>query len=340
MWQIEIHTWGRESGGAGQRHLEVHRRRHHVEASRRPRPPDEASTAKSDSAISAANPQRVYASIETGDGAPWHGKPTDNGHLWRSDDAGETWQLMNPDHQIGGRTAYYNRMGVTPDNADEAYFLSRELDEDARRRQDDDRSAARSSRRRRSSRHLVRRHERQSLHREPRRRRLDHEQSRQDLAARRAAHRADVPRHGGRPHSLLALRQQAGWSLGRGPEQREDARPVRRGRRHPAGALAHGGRRRERLGHPRSRRHESRLVERERLRLRGRHRHALPTGPPNSHRRSRGLADGHHRHGRVRREVPLRLDVPAHDLAIRSQPRVRRQSVRARHRPMAAEHGA
>ncbi len=123
MWQIEIHTWGRESGGAGSsiwKSIDGGTTWKRLVGHGLPLRP----YGKVGLGISAANPQRVYASIETGDGAPWHGKPTDNGHLWRSDDAGETWQLTNSDHQIGGRTAYYNRMGVTPDNADEAYFLS------------------------------------------------------------------------------------------------------------------------------------------------------------------------------------------------------------------------
>ena len=123
MWQIEIHTWGRESGGAGSGIWKStdggttwKRLTEHGLPTKQ--------VGKIQLAISAADPQRVYASIETGDGTPWHGKEMDNGHLWRSDDAGATWELVNSDHQIAGRTAYYDRMGVTPDNADEAYFLS------------------------------------------------------------------------------------------------------------------------------------------------------------------------------------------------------------------------
>src|SRR5581483_2744446 len=46
------------------------------------------------------------------------------GKLWRSDDGGQTWQLMNYDRTLGGRTHYYFRMAVSPDNDNEAYFLN------------------------------------------------------------------------------------------------------------------------------------------------------------------------------------------------------------------------
>ena len=123
MWQIEIHTWGRESGGAGSsiwKSTDGGTTWKRLIGNGLPMRP----YGKVGLGISAANPDRIYAQIETGDGVPWHGKPTDNGHLFRSDDGGTAWQLVSSDHQLGGRTHYYNRMGVTPDNADEAYFLS------------------------------------------------------------------------------------------------------------------------------------------------------------------------------------------------------------------------
>ena len=123
MWQIEIHTWGRESGGAGSslwKSTDFGTTWKRLAGHGLPEKP----YGKVGLGVSAANSNRVYAEIETGDGLPWHGQPTDRGHLWRSDDAGETWQMVNEDRKPGGRTAYYNRMGVEPDNADEAYFLA------------------------------------------------------------------------------------------------------------------------------------------------------------------------------------------------------------------------
>ena len=124
MWQIEIHTWGRTSGGAGSG----------IWMSR-----DAGTTwkrltgaglptkhvGKVGLGMSRANSNRVYALIETGDGVPLPGgRETDPGRLFRSDDGGSTWQLVSHDRQVAGRTHYYNRMGVEPDNPDEAYFLA------------------------------------------------------------------------------------------------------------------------------------------------------------------------------------------------------------------------
>ncbi|HEY9382081.1 MAG TPA: hypothetical protein VIP80_01090 [Gemmatimonadales bacterium] len=123
MWQLELHTWGRESGGAGSgiytsrdggttwRRLSGHGL-------------PTRTIGKIALGIAKSNPNRVYALIETGDGAPWRGQETDRGKLWRSDDGGEQWQLVSYDRQLGGRTAYYNRMAVSPDNENEAYFLT------------------------------------------------------------------------------------------------------------------------------------------------------------------------------------------------------------------------
>jgi photosystem II stability/assembly factor-like uncharacterized protein len=122
-WQLEIHTWGRKSGGAGSgiwkstdggatwKRLTGHGLPEHA-------------FGKVGLGISAAMPQRVYAEIETGDGIPRGGVPSDSGRLFRSDDAGASWKLVNSDLQPAGRTAYYDRMGVEPDNANEAYFLA------------------------------------------------------------------------------------------------------------------------------------------------------------------------------------------------------------------------
>src|SRR3954464_6923608 len=123
FWQIEIHTWGRLSGGAGSGIWKS---------------TDGGTTWKKLSnglptrtvgkiglGNSKAMPNRVYAEVETGDGVPTpDGKPTDSGRLFRSDDGGDTWLLVSSDRQMAGRTHYYNRMGVSPDNPNEAYFLA------------------------------------------------------------------------------------------------------------------------------------------------------------------------------------------------------------------------
>ena len=123
MWTLEIHTWGRDSGGPGSglftsRDGGVTWTR--LQGSGLPTKP----VGKVAVAISASNPQRVYALIETGDGVPWRGQETERGQLWRSDNGGDTWQVVSYDHNAMGRAHYYSRMAVAPDDPDEAYFLT------------------------------------------------------------------------------------------------------------------------------------------------------------------------------------------------------------------------
>ncbi|HEX5436121.1 MAG TPA: hypothetical protein VFW98_03105 [Gemmatimonadaceae bacterium] len=123
MWQLVIHTWGRTSGGAGSGLFVSHDEGatwHRLTGHGLPTRP----VGKVAVAIAASNPDRVYALIETGDGIPWNGKPTDSGELWRTDDGGEHWQLMSHDRNAMGRAHYYSRMAVAPDDPDEAYFLT------------------------------------------------------------------------------------------------------------------------------------------------------------------------------------------------------------------------
>ncbi|HVT39573.1 MAG TPA: hypothetical protein VHE78_11045 [Gemmatimonadaceae bacterium] len=124
FWQIEIKTWGRMSGGPGSgiwtsRDGGTTWKR--LTGNGLPTKP----VGKIGLAMSKANSNRVYALIETGDGVPAVNiADPDKGRLFRSDDGGEHWQLVSNDRQLAGRTHYYNRMGVEPDNENEAYFLT------------------------------------------------------------------------------------------------------------------------------------------------------------------------------------------------------------------------
>ncbi len=123
MWQIEIHTWGRTSGGPGSglfkstdggatwKRLEGHGL------------PD-APVGKVSVAIARKNSNYVYALIETGDGLPVNGKPTQRGQLWSSSDGGDSWHVVSYDRQLRGRTHYYNRFAIAPDNENVLYFMS------------------------------------------------------------------------------------------------------------------------------------------------------------------------------------------------------------------------
>ena len=123
MWQLEIHTWGRSSGGPGSGLFKsadggVTWKR--LEGHGLPHPPVGRIAVR----VAQRDSNRVYALIETGDGFPWEGHPGQSGQLWRSDDGGENWQLVNSDRQIRGRTHYYTREEIAPDNENEVYFFT------------------------------------------------------------------------------------------------------------------------------------------------------------------------------------------------------------------------
>jgi photosystem II stability/assembly factor-like uncharacterized protein len=125
MWQIEIHTWGRTSGGTGSglfkstdggltwKRLEGHGLPH-------------APVGRIAVRVAKKDSNRVYAEIETGDGVPHPEVNAEGqiGQLWRSDDGGENWQMVNSDRQLRGRTHYYTRTEIAPDNEDEVFFFS------------------------------------------------------------------------------------------------------------------------------------------------------------------------------------------------------------------------
>jgi photosystem II stability/assembly factor-like uncharacterized protein len=123
MWQLEIHTWGRTSGGPGGG-LHASRDGGVTWKKLAGRGLPTRPVGKVAVAIAHSNPNRVYALIETGDGIPWDGKETDAGQVFRSDDGGETWRVVSYDHLAMGRPHYYSRMAVAPDDEDEAYFLT------------------------------------------------------------------------------------------------------------------------------------------------------------------------------------------------------------------------
>ncbi|MEP7346266.1 MAG: sialidase, partial [Gemmatimonadaceae bacterium] len=124
FWQVEIHTWGRTSGGAGSgiwKSTDGGTTWKRLTGNGLPT----KTIGKIGLGISKANSNRIYALIETGDGVPaLNVAEPDKGRLFRSDDGGANWQMVNIDRQVAGRTHYYNRMGVSPDNQDEAYFLT------------------------------------------------------------------------------------------------------------------------------------------------------------------------------------------------------------------------
>jgi len=123
MWQLEIHTWGRTSGGPGSG-LYTSRDGGATWTKLTGRGLPTRPVGKVAVAIAHSNPERVYALIETGDGVPWDGRETDAGQLFRSDDGGQSWRVVSYDHFAMGRPHYYSRMAVSTSDEDEAYFLT------------------------------------------------------------------------------------------------------------------------------------------------------------------------------------------------------------------------
>jgi photosystem II stability/assembly factor-like uncharacterized protein len=123
MWQLVIHTWGRTSGGPGSglfKSSDGGATWTRLEGHGLPHSPIGRIAVR----VAPSDSSRVYAEIETGDGVPFNGQPTQSGQLWRSDDSGENWQLVNSDRQLRGRTHYYTREEISPDNENEVYFFS------------------------------------------------------------------------------------------------------------------------------------------------------------------------------------------------------------------------
>jgi len=123
MWPIEIHTWGRTSGGPNGgiwKSTDGGDTWKRLAGHGLPEPP----IGKVGLAISYSNPSVVYALMETGS--------PNRGVLWRSDDGGETWILASNNRLLNERPHYASRILVNPGDEDEVYFaansISRTLD--------------------------------------------------------------------------------------------------------------------------------------------------------------------------------------------------------------------
>jgi photosystem II stability/assembly factor-like uncharacterized protein len=66
--------------------------------------------------VSPANPKRVWASVEA-----------DSGGVFRSDDAGDTWALVNDERKLRQRAWYYSRLFADPKDENAVYVLNVEF---------------------------------------------------------------------------------------------------------------------------------------------------------------------------------------------------------------------
>ncbi len=131
LWEIHISPWSRQSGGP-QSGLHMSRDGgdtwKQLEGNGLPEPP----WGKIGLTISADNPQRIYALIETNSNRDFAPMDDFQGVLWRSDDGGNSWSLASADNTLMQRPLYYTRALAAPDDADEIHFMavrhSRSLD--------------------------------------------------------------------------------------------------------------------------------------------------------------------------------------------------------------------
>ncbi|MGA7524300.1 MAG: hypothetical protein WBW84_17750 [Acidobacteriaceae bacterium] len=113
MWQMDIKTWGQKSGGPGSGLFATNDGGDHwTRLTGHGLPPSPLGKIAVNFAPS--DGRRVYALIETGQG----------GTLWRSDDGGADWMVVNYSRLLNERPHYYTRMLVMPDNENEVYFPS------------------------------------------------------------------------------------------------------------------------------------------------------------------------------------------------------------------------
>ena len=109
-WQVEMHPWAEISGGAGSGVFASHdggATWTRIDAAGLPRSP----LGKIDVAVAPTDSNRVYALIQT----------KDQGSVWRSDDGGGSWRVVNWQRGLIGRAGYYIRIAVSPANEDEVF---------------------------------------------------------------------------------------------------------------------------------------------------------------------------------------------------------------------------
>jgi len=112
-WEVVMHTWAMFSGGAGSG---VYRSRDGGATWQRLEDPGlpKSPMGKIDVAIAPSSSKRMFALIQT----------ANQGSLWRSDDAGDTWKVVSWDRRLIGRAGFYIRVEVNPQNPDDVLIAN------------------------------------------------------------------------------------------------------------------------------------------------------------------------------------------------------------------------
>ncbi|MGW8266065.1 MAG: WD40/YVTN/BNR-like repeat-containing protein [Longimicrobiales bacterium] len=123
FWEMVIWTWGRQSGGPGSglfRSMDGGESWERLEGHGLPEPP----IGKVVLGMTPDDSDRIYALIETNSNRDFAPMDDHQGVLWRSDDGGDSWRMVNADHTLVQRPHYYSRVVVAPDDKDEVHFLA------------------------------------------------------------------------------------------------------------------------------------------------------------------------------------------------------------------------
>jgi photosystem II stability/assembly factor-like uncharacterized protein len=114
MWQVDIKTWKNNSGGPGGGVYVSHDAgQTWKKLAGEGLPEKDEVIGKTAVQVAPSNSDRVYALIE-------QSTPT----LYRSDDGGKAWKVVNRSHVLAERAPYYVRFAVAPDNDNLLYFMS------------------------------------------------------------------------------------------------------------------------------------------------------------------------------------------------------------------------
>jgi len=122
-WQMQIWTWGRESGGPGSG-LWASRDAGESWTRLQGHGLPDAPWGKVALAMTPRDSSRIYALIETNANHEFAPLEDDAGVLWRSDDGGASWKRTSSDHTLAQRPHYYSRVVAAPDDADEVHFMA------------------------------------------------------------------------------------------------------------------------------------------------------------------------------------------------------------------------